>query len=108
MSSAEAMERSTTATATGVEGRKESVERIKRKKRKKAKARLTYRAAVKLMERYGAKGRVSVLFVIALCCITTIGLFAITTQDAVQYNQVARRADTSSWWRSKLALSAKS
>ena len=69
---------------------------------RKRKVKLTYRAALRLMDRYGAKGRASQLFVMALCVVTAIAFFAVTTQDGVQYNQSWRRENASLWWYGKL------
>lgn len=75
----------------------------KRKQVKKKRPKLTYRAAIKLMDKYGSKGRLSEYFIIALCIVTTIVLFTITTQDGVQYNQLSRPEDPVTWWADKLS-----
>jgi hypothetical protein len=75
----------------------------KKKQVKKKRPKLTYRAAIKLMDKYGSKGRLSEYFIISLCIITIIVLFVITTQDGVQYNQLSRSNDASTWWSDKLS-----
>ena len=79
-----------------------SAPEAKKKQKSRKKRKLTYIAAIKLMDKYGTKSQSTTLFIVSVCLLTMFILFAVFSQDGVKYNQLDRKNDLNQWWTTKL------